>query len=99
MSKFSHGRRYGFGDSGHGRGLDPEVLRRIPRGLKIALVLIALFILLAGAVILVLVVLVLAKLLAGGTLPGNIQDALDFIQRNLQPLLELWKRLQSLTGK
>lgn len=94
-----HGRRHGFGDSGHGRGFDPEVLRRIPRGLKIALVLIALFILLAGTVMVVLVVLMLAKLLAGGTLPGYIQDALDFIQRNLQPLLDLWKRLQSLTGK
>lgn len=94
-----HGRRYGFGDGGHGTGFDPEALRRLPRGLKIALILIALLILLAGAVIVVFVVLVLATLLAGGTLPGYIQDALDFLQRNLQPLLDLWKRLQSLTGK
>ena len=76
-----------------------RALRRIPCGLKIALALIALLILLTGAVMVVLVVLVLAKILAGGTLPGYIQDALDFLQPDIQPLLDLWKRLQSLPGK
>lgn len=94
-----HGGKYGFGGGGHGTGLNPEALRGMPRGLKIALALIALFILLAGLAVVVLVVLVLAKLVAGGTLPGYIQNALDFLQRNLQPLLDLWKSLQSLAGK
>lgn len=91
-----HGRRYGFGHGGQGPGFDPQALRRIPRGVKIAVVLIVLLVLLAGAA-LVLAVLLLAKLVAGGALPGFIQDALDFLQRNLQPLLDLWKRAQGLT--
>lgn len=95
-----HGGKYGYGcgDHGRGTGLNPEALRGIPRGLKIALALIALFILLAGLAVVGLVVLALVKLLAGGALPGYLQNAFDFLQRYL-PLLDLWKSLQSLAGK
>lgn len=94
-----HGGNYGFGGSGHGTGLNPEALRRMPYGLKIALALIALLILLAGAAVAVLVIWVLVKLVAGGTLPSYFQNTLDFLQRNLQPLLNLWESVQRLTGK
>jgi len=92
-----HGGNYGFG--GGGTGLNPEALRGMPRGFKIALALIALFILLVGAAGAVLVVLVLVKLVAGGTLPSYFQNAFDFLQRNLGPLLNLWESVQRLTGK
>lgn len=71
----------------------------MPRGFKIALALIALFILLAGVAVAVLVVLMLANLVTGGILPGYFQSAVDFLQRNLKPLLDLWEGVQRLTGK
>lgn len=94
-----HGGRYGFGGHGHAAGWNPEALRRMPRGLKIFLALAAVLILLVGLALAVLLVLVLVKLVAGGALPGYLQSALDFAQRNLQPLLNLWKSVQSVTGK
>lgn len=94
-----HGRQYGFGQSEHGRAAGLAVLGRMPRGLKIVLALVALFILLVGLAVAALVVLLLVKVVAGGTLPGYFQEALDFAQRNLQPLLSFWKTLQGLTGK
>lgn len=93
-----HGGNYGFG-GGHGTGSSPEALRGMPRGLKIALALVALFVLLVGAAVAVLVVLVLVKLVAGGTLPSYFQNAFDFLQRSLQPLLNLWESVQRLAGK
>jgi flagellar biosynthesis protein FlhB len=90
-----HGRGYGFGSGGHG------ALGRMPRSLKIVLILAALFILLVGLAVAVLVVLVFVPLVAGGTLQNYAQNAFDFLQRNLQPLLKLLnflKDLQSLTG-
>lgn len=96
-----HGRKYGYEYGGHrrGAGLALEALRRMPRSLKIALALIVLFLALLAVVVVVLVALALVKLLAGGALPGYLQGAMDFLQRNLQPLLDLWKNLQSVTGK
>lgn len=94
-----HGRGYSFGGHGHATGLNPEVLRRMPRGFKIFLALAAVFILLVGLALAVLLLAVLVKLVGGGSLPGYLQDALDFARRNLQPLPNLWKSVQSVTGK
>lgn len=70
----------------------------MPRSLKIVLILAALFIVLLGLAVAVLVVLVLVQLVASGTLPNYVQGAFDFLQRYLQPLLNLLKNLQSLAG-
>lgn len=94
-----HGRGYGFGGHGHSMGWNPEAVGRAPRGLKIFLALAAVLILLVGLALAVLLAVVLVKLVAGGAPPGYSQDALDFAQRNLQPLLDLWKNVQRLTGK
>lgn len=87
---------YHFGNDGH--GINRDALGRMPRGLKIVLILAALFILLLGLAVAVLVVLLLVQLVAGGTLPNFAKSVFDFLQRNLQPLLNLLKNLQSLTG-
>ena len=70
----------------------------MPRSLKIVLILTVLFIVLVGLAVAVLVVLLLVKLVAGGTLPNYAQGAFDFLQRYLQPLLNLLKNLKSLVG-
>jgi hypothetical protein len=96
-----HGGRYGPGGYGYSHGPGPilETLRRMPRSLKIFLALVILFLLLAGLALVALVVLLFSKLVAGGTLPGYLQDALDLALRYLQPLLDLWKSALSLAGK
>ena len=86
------------GSARSGRGFILGALARMPRGLKIGLVLAALLVALVAVALVGLAVVVLVKVVAGGTLPG-LQDALDFAKRNLQPLLDFWKALQSLTGK
>ena len=94
-----HGRGYGYsyGGGGHGAGLILGALARMPRGLKIGLLVAALVIGLIAVALAVLVVVFLVNLLSGGALPAFLQDALDFARRNLQPLLELWKSSQGLT--
>ena len=89
-----HGMKHGW-RQGHGAGALPG----IPRGFKIALVLVVLFVLLAGVAVAALVVLVLAKLVSGGSLPSYLQVAFDFVERNVQPLLNIWKSIQGLGGK
>lgn len=93
-----HGRGYRFGSGGHGSRLSHDALGRMPRSLKIVLILAALFVVILGLAVAVLVVLALVQLVAGGTLPNYVQGAFDFLQRNLQPLLNLLKNLQSLAG-
>lgn len=94
-----HGSKHGFGYDGYRTGSNYGVLGGIPRGLKIVLAVFALFIVLVVVVVAVLVILVLLKLLSGGSLPTYLQEAFDFLQRNVQPLLNLWKSLQGLAGK
>lgn len=94
-----HGSGRGFGDARRGTHLSNQVLGPIPRGLKLGLVVVALFIGLLVLAIGVLVVLLLVKLVAGGSLPSYMENAVEFLQRNLQPLLNLWKSVQSLAGK
>lgn len=93
-----HGSGYGFRHGGHGpRILD--VLRSMPRRLKIGLLMAALFVALMAVALVVLIVVMLVNLAASGMVPVYLEGALDFARRNLQPLLELGKSLQSLAGK
>lgn len=94
-----HEREYGFGQSRHGASVYRDTLGRMPRGLKIGLVIAALVLLLAGLALVGLVAVILVKLVSGGALPGFLQYALDLVKRNLQPLLGFWNTLQGLTGK
>ena len=87
-----YGYGHGYRGGGHGRGLI-SALGAMPRGLKIVLALVVLLIALVGVIIAVLVAWVLFKLVAGGSLPSLLQDALDFIQRNLRALLNLLRLL------
>lgn len=96
-----HGRGYGYnydyGRGGHGAGLLLEALARMPRGVKIGLLVAALVAGLIAVALAVLVAVALVNLLAGGALPAFLQEALDFARRNLQPLLDFWKSAQGLT--
>lgn len=95
-----HRRNYGYGQGdGHGSGFGREALGRMPRSLKIVLALVALVVVLVGVALAVLVVLLLVKFAGGGALPSAFQNAWDFLQRNLPPLLEFWKMVQGATGK
>lgn len=94
-----HGRGYDLRRSGPGHGFNLEVLARMPRGLKIGLVVAAVLVSLVGLALAGLVALVLVKLVAGGTLPGYLQDMLELARNNLQPLLGFWKNLQGVAGK
>lgn len=95
-----HRRDYGYAHGGgHGVGVGLQALGSMPRGLKILLLLVLVVVLLVGLALAALVVLLLVKLVGGGTLPGSFQNAWDFLQRYLQPLLAFWKSVQGLTGK
>lgn len=73
-------------------------LARIPRGVKVALALVALSVLIVVVLISVLIVVLLVTLIGGGSLPGIVQGINDFAQTNLKPVLDLWNSLQGLTG-
>ena len=94
-----HGRGYDFRRGGHGDGFNLHVLARMPRGLKIGLVVAAVLVLLVGLALAGLVALVLVKLVGGGTPPAYMQDMLELERNNLQPLLGFWKNLQGVAGK
>lgn len=83
-----------------GRSVDfgRPVIRRIPRQLRIILVILAGLILLFILAIGTLIILLLIKLIAGGRLPNVLQLSLDFIQRNLKLVLQIWTIIQSLGG-
>lgn len=89
-----------FGSGGHYSGSSPYgLLAGMPRGIKIFLILLALFLVLVVVAVGIIVILLVLKLLSGGTLPALLQNALDFARQNLQPLLDLWKTVQGLSGK
>lgn len=73
-------------------------LARIPRGVKVALALVAVVVLIVVVLISVLIVVLLVTLIGGGSLPGIVQGITDFAQTNLKPVLDLWNSLQGLTG-
>lgn len=79
--------------------LSSQALGSIPRGVKIGLAVGALLLLLLVLAIGVLLVLLLVKLMAGGSLPSYLENVVEYFRRNLQPLLDVLKSLQSIAGK
>ena len=71
---------------------------RMPRWLKIGLVLAVVFILIIILLIILLVVLLLIRALSGGSLPIVLQGLNDWVRSNLQPLLNGLKSIQGLFG-
>lgn len=93
-----HRRGYRAFEHDRTRGVARELLGRMPRWLKISLALAVVLVLILVVLIVVLVVLLLVKLLSGDSLPAMLQGVLDWAKDNLLPWLDIWKKLQSLTG-
>lgn len=90
--------QYSSGNSEGPRRKVSQVLGRIPRSLKIFAALVILVILFVVISVIGLVILLLVKVIGGGTLPGVLQGLLDFFQQNVQPLLDIVKQFQNVTG-
>lgn len=80
----------------HPLSMARQLLGRMPRWLKISLAIAAVLMLVLVLLVVLLFVQLLISLLGGGALPDVLQGLLQWAKDNLQPLLDMWRKLQGL---